>query len=62
VPLVEARRSSRGASPANESSKIKDIEKAAIQDTMAAATFPEITFQSTTITVNRPINTTSRAC
>ena len=31
--------------------QIKDIERAAIQDTMAAATFPEITFQSTKITV-----------
>jgi polyisoprenoid-binding protein YceI len=29
--------------------QIKDIEKAAIQDTMAAAQFPEITFHSTTI-------------
>jgi polyisoprenoid-binding protein YceI len=32
-------------------SQIKDIEKAAIQEIMAAVTFPEITFQSTTITV-----------
>jgi polyisoprenoid-binding protein YceI len=32
-----------------KSNQIKDIEKAAIQDTMAAAQFPEITFHSTTI-------------
>jgi polyisoprenoid-binding protein YceI len=31
--------------------QIKVIEKAAVQDTMAAATFSEITFRSTTITV-----------
>ena len=32
--------------------QIKDIENAAVQDTMAAGTFPEITFQSTTIRVS----------
>ena len=32
--------------------QIKDIEKAAVQDTMAAAIFPEITFQSSAIRVN----------
>ena len=31
--------------------QIKEIEKAAIEDTMAAATYPKITFQSTRITV-----------
>ena len=32
-------------------SQVKDIENAAIQDTMAAATYPEITFQSARIAV-----------
>jgi polyisoprenoid-binding protein YceI len=31
-------------------SQIKDIERAAVQDTMAAATYPEISFESTAIT------------
>src|SRR5262249_36704917 len=34
--------------------QINDIEKAALQDTMAAAAFPEITFQSTSIAVKSP--------
>ena len=31
-------------------SQIKDIERAAVQETMAAATYPEMTFESTAIT------------
>ena len=31
--------------------QIKDIEKAAVQETMAAAAYPEITFQSTALTM-----------
>src|SRR5271170_3514951 len=30
--------------------QLKDIERAAVRETMAAAAYPEITFQSTTIT------------
>jgi polyisoprenoid-binding protein YceI len=30
--------------------QIKDIERAAVQDTMAAATYPEMTFESTAVT------------
>src|SRR5260370_7179397 len=40
--------------------QIQDIEKAAIQGTMAAAQFPEITFHSTTITTKSSDEYTAR--
>jgi polyisoprenoid-binding protein YceI len=45
---VEAR-SARCIDDWVKAGQIKDIEKAAIEETMAAAMYPEITFQSTTI-------------
>ena len=34
--------------------QLKDIESAAVRETMATAAFPEIIFQSTTITMGSP--------
>jgi polyisoprenoid-binding protein YceI len=34
--------------------QLKDIERGAVQETMAAAAYPEILFQSTTITMESP--------
>lgn len=34
--------------------QLKDIERAAVRETMAAAAYPEILFQSTTITMESP--------
>lgn len=43
-------------------SQIKDIERAAVQETMAAATYPEMTLESTAITTTTsPTSTRSRA-
>lgn len=50
VRLVIESRSARCVDDWVKPSQIKDIERAAVQETMAAATYPEMTFESTAIT------------
>ena len=54
VRLVIESRSARCVDDWVKPSRIKDIEKAAVQETMAAATYREITFESTAITTTSP--------
>jgi polyisoprenoid-binding protein YceI len=50
VRLVIESRSARCVDDWVKPSQIKDIERAAVQETMAAATYPEMTFELTAIT------------
>jgi polyisoprenoid-binding protein YceI len=50
VRLVIESRSARCVDDWVKPSQIRDIERAAVQETMAAATYPKMTFESTAIT------------